>query len=156
METVAEKTALLIEPGAPLFRYQQVAVASVLVAAARDSHLLNLSIAQIATLQLVGLRQHMRVGEIAAALGMQLPGASKLVADMVTRDLCTRLDDPNDRRAKVVTLTSAGRVLVDQMSRTLSTEFPASITEASPDVADIFNRIFAAMQAAGLTKTDKG
>lgn len=159
METISdttalltEKAALLIDRDAPLYRYQEVVVASVMVSMARGAHGQNLSLSQIATMHLVRLRQHMRVGEIAAALDMQLPGASKLVADLVTRGFCARVDDPGDRRAKVVTVTAAGDAFIDEMSRSYTSDIPTSIIEATGDVMDLFNRIFAALHAAGLTK----
>lgn len=152
METVSDKTALLFDRNAPIFRYQEVVIASVMVSAARGSNERNISIAQLATLHLVRLRQHMRVGEIADALGMQLPGASKLVGDLVTRGFCSRVDDPSDRRAKMVTVTAAGADFIDEMSRSYGSGLPLSLVEASPDVVDIFNRIFAALADAGLTK----
>jgi MarR family transcriptional regulator for hemolysin len=152
METVSEKTALLIDRDAPLYRYQEVVVASVMVSMARGAHGQNLSISQIAALHLVKLRKHMRVGEIADALAMQLPGASKLIADLVTRGLCTRVDDPDDRRAKMVTVTPAGTAFIDEMARSYTTDVPTSIIESTSDVVELFNRIFAALHQAGLTK----
>lgn len=155
METISEKTARLLSPDSPLFRYQEVVVVSVMLSMARTSHAQNLSFAQIGALHLVRLRQRMRVGEIADALAMQLPGASKLVAELVDRGLCTRVDDPDDRRAKMVGVTPAGIDFIDVMARAYTTDLPASLTEATPDVVDVFNRIFAALSDAGLTKAPK-
>jgi DNA-binding MarR family transcriptional regulator len=59
---------------------------------------------------------HASVNEVAEALGVSLPSASRAVDDLVKRGLATRDEDPDDRRVRRVSLTAAGRELSDQVT----------------------------------------
>lgn len=52
---------------------------------------------------------HLRVGELARAMGLTVGGASKVVDRMVGAGLLSRAPDATDRRASRVTLTDDGR-----------------------------------------------
>jgi DNA-binding MarR family transcriptional regulator len=55
------------------------------------------------------------VKELAERLGLSLPGASRAVDHLVRRGLLDRREDPNDRRCKRLSVTGAGRELVDRL-----------------------------------------
>lgn len=52
---------------------------------------------------------------VAAEIGLSLPSASRAVEGLVKRGLATRVEDPDDRRVRRVSLTRAGRELADQL-----------------------------------------
>jgi DNA-binding MarR family transcriptional regulator len=58
---------------------------------------------------------HSSVKLVAERLGVSLPSASRAVDDLVKRNLATRVEDPDDRRMKRVSLTAAGRKLSDEV-----------------------------------------
>jgi DNA-binding MarR family transcriptional regulator len=63
----------------------------------------------IGLLAQIGVEGERSVGELAHALGLSLPAASKLIRDLEARGLVVRSEDPADRRRTVVTLAPATR-----------------------------------------------
>lgn len=57
------------------------------------------------------------VSELAAAIGVDQPRASRVVADCVDRGLVTRSTDPTDARRSVIALTDDGRTVIDERRR---------------------------------------
>jgi DNA-binding MarR family transcriptional regulator len=58
-------------------------------------------------------RDGLSVSEIADAVGVDQPRASRLVGDAAERGLVTRRPDERDARRSVVQLTDAGRALLE-------------------------------------------
>jgi DNA-binding MarR family transcriptional regulator len=144
-----------VEDGSPLAQYERVMFTQIMLSMARSLRDDNLSLAQVAALHLLGIKQELRIGEVAEAIGMQLPGASKVVADLVERGLCARREDPGDRRAKVVSLTSKGRKLIDAIATRRGQEASFAMADIDGEVSDSFNQLFKAMYEAGLTKAPR-
>lgn len=69
---------------------------------------LDLTITQVKALSAVA-RRELTVSELAEQLGLSLPGASRAVDALVSRDLLHRREDPDDRRQKRLLATDAGR-----------------------------------------------
>ena len=57
------------------------------------------------------------VNELAAAIGVDQPRASRVVSDCVERGLATRSTDPTDARRSVIGLTDAGRAVLEERRR---------------------------------------
>jgi len=68
---------------------------------------LDLSLTQVKALATLS-RGELTVKELAASLGLSLPGASRAVDALVCRDLLGRREDPGDRRQKRLCCTDAG------------------------------------------------
>ncbi|MDH6182476.1 DNA-binding MarR family transcriptional regulator [Microbacteriaceae bacterium SG_E_30_P1] len=64
---------------------------------------------------LAGAEARWGISEIADAIGVDQPRASRLVADAASRGLVTRDVDPKDARKSVVAITDAGRELLTQV-----------------------------------------
>jgi DNA-binding MarR family transcriptional regulator len=141
-----------VEDGSPLAQYERVMFAQIMLSMARSLRDENLSLAQVAALHLLGLRGEQRVGEVAEAIGMQLPGTSKVLGDLVDRGLCARREDASDRRAKVVSLTPKGRKLIDTIAERRGREASFAMAEIGGEVSDSFNRLFTTLYEAGLTR----
>ena len=73
----------------------------------------DLTLAQWRVLVVAGQTAGVRIGVLAAALGLSVPSASRLVRRVEARALLVTKRAPDDRRATVVSLTRAGRTLVD-------------------------------------------
>lgn len=72
-----------------------------------------------------------QLGDLAAHLGISIPAMSRAVDDMVRKGLAKRIEDPEDRRVRRVTLTAKGRRLVDTlvtMRRAGAEAFAATLT----------------------------
>lgn len=65
------------------------------------------------------LGDNIRQGLIADHLGFEGPSLVRIVDLLVADGLITRSGDPGDRRAKILSLTDAGRVRVDEIERIL-------------------------------------
>jgi DNA-binding MarR family transcriptional regulator len=74
---------------------------------------LDLTLTQVKALCALS-RAELTVKELAEHLGLSLPGASRAVDALVSRELLHRREDPSDRRQKRLRCTSAGR---DALSR---------------------------------------
>jgi DNA-binding MarR family transcriptional regulator len=53
--------------------------------------------------------------ELAEKLGTSTPAMSRAVDDLVKKELVTRVEDPDDRRARRIELTAKGREVVDRI-----------------------------------------
>jgi DNA-binding MarR family transcriptional regulator len=58
-----------------------------------------------------------RVTALAAAASIRQPAMTELVQRLHRQNLVTRVDDPGDGRAALVTITDAGRALLDDERR---------------------------------------
>jgi DNA-binding MarR family transcriptional regulator len=72
----------------------------------------------------------LRVGELAAALGLTVGGTSKIVDRIERADLFRREPDAQDRRASRVALTDAGRRTLAAASETHEAEMAAMLDAA--------------------------
>lgn len=82
---------------------------------AMDDH--ELSVAQMATLMLLDAEGGSTVGDLARDLGRSLSATSRLLDQLVRRDLVSRHEDPRDRRVKRVALAERGQDLIRRVQR---------------------------------------
>jgi DNA-binding MarR family transcriptional regulator len=69
------------------------------------------------------------VGEIAEALGVTQPGATRNVAELARKGLVKVAPGKNDQRQRVVTLTAKGRRLVETGQREVWPRIEAAVVE---------------------------
>jgi DNA-binding MarR family transcriptional regulator len=88
------------------------------------------------------------ISEVAAAIGVDQPRASRLVNDAAERGLVDRAVDPGDARRSVVTITEAGRAALEAARtsrRSAVTEALAGFTDAEREqFAQLLSRFAAA------------
>lgn len=73
----------------------------------------------------------MTLKQIADDTGSDAPATTVAVNDLEDRGLVERQPHPENRRAKLVSLTRAGQQVVDQMHRTVHDDAPAGFQELS-------------------------
>ncbi len=95
--------------GGPVERFTRMMFTRIIAALARTLRDEALSIAQVAALHLIDQAGALRVSVLADELTLSASATSRLVEGLVQRDLVARDEDPDDRRAKILTLTPAGR-----------------------------------------------
>ena len=89
-----------------------------------------------ALLELGGLGQTAetwQVGDLAEVFGVSVPSMSRAVDALVKAGLATRVEDPDDRRARQVRITAKGKQLVDTLVTVRQTgmrAFAASLSAA--------------------------
>ena len=74
----------------------------------------GLSMPQFSTLMRLYYHGGCGISEISAHLDVTAPAASQMVDRLVQTGLLERVEDPNDRRAKQVTLSAKGRGLIEK------------------------------------------
>lgn len=73
---------------------------------------LQLSFTQIKAAQLLAeTKEPLSLGAIGDHLGLSLPAVSRAVDGLVKRGICTRTEDPADRRSRRIAVTARGRRL---------------------------------------------
>ncbi len=77
----------------------------------------DLTILQFGTLLLLEDGQERTVGALSEQIGRSMSATSRLVDQLVQRELLRRQEDPNDRRARRVTISPAGRKFLMTMMR---------------------------------------
>ncbi|UPO75860.1 MarR family transcriptional regulator [Arthrobacter sp. Helios] len=75
----------------------------------------DLTASQSSTMTTLVDRGPLRMGELAALEGVQLPSATSVVNGLVKLELVERRADPGDRRAVVIDLTEKGRKQVQEL-----------------------------------------
>lgn len=88
---------------------------SVLVGERKRWLRLDITMGQLRALMFVSREQLTFVSDVADTLGISRPAASVMVDRLVQLGMIARHEDQEDRRRTLVTLTSAGRDLVDQL-----------------------------------------
>jgi DNA-binding MarR family transcriptional regulator len=86
-------------------------------------------------LELGGLGQDAEawgVGDLAELFGVSLPSMSRAVDALVKKKLATRVEDPDDRRARQVRITARGKDLVQRLLTVRQTGIEAFAATLSP------------------------
>jgi DNA-binding MarR family transcriptional regulator len=79
----------------------------------REVERLELSFSQIKALNLLSDRAPLSLKGLSDSIGLSLPAVSRAVEQLVKRGMVKRAEDPDDRRAKRVTLTAKGASTMD-------------------------------------------
>ena len=77
----------------------------------------ELTLVQWRVLVIASQTERLRIGELAAHLGISIPSASRLVRRIEVQGLLTAVRAEDDRRATNIALTDAGRKMVDAVVR---------------------------------------
>jgi DNA-binding MarR family transcriptional regulator len=92
------------------------------------------------------------LGALAESLGTDAPAATVAVNDLEERGLVTRLVHPEDRRAKLVSITPAGRAVLRAVRRVVD-EPPPSFRSLSVDEVALLLRVFEGVAGRDLART---
>lgn len=88
----------------------------------------------------------MTMGELGAKLSTDAPYMTLVVRDLEERGLVARTPHPNDRRAKIVSITPAGRAVAERAENMLK-EPPAALLRLAPADLAALDRIVATLTA---------
>lgn len=101
----------------------------------------GLTLPQLVTLHILEQAGVRTISAIASALRLSPAATSHLIDRLVTGGLVGRIEDPQDRRQKRVTITSAGRRLVDRVQRERTREMTEAVAGLSPQVGREFGKV---------------
>ncbi len=112
----------------------------------------GLSMPQFSTLMRLYYHGGCGISEISAHLDVTAPAASQMVDRLVQTGLLERVEDPNDRRAKQVTLSAKGRALIEkgiearnrwseELAPKLTAEQRGLVIEALSHLAEAANKL---------------
>ena len=76
----------------------------------------NLSFSQVAALHIIDQTQSISIQDIAVRLNLSLSATSRLIDDLVRTDFIDRVEDPENRRSKILTLTHEGQDFLNKLS----------------------------------------
>jgi DNA-binding MarR family transcriptional regulator len=88
------------------------------------------------------------VSDIATAIGVDQPRASRLVADAVMRGLVARNADPVDARRIMVAITSSGRTWLESMRASRRSAVEDALDGFTPEERETFAALLARFVAA--------
>jgi DNA-binding MarR family transcriptional regulator len=103
------------------------------------SEALDMSFGRARAIRLLA-RRPMSMGELAAALGIDPPNATVVVADLESAGLVRRRPHPTDGRAKVAEATRKGKDMARRADEILATP-PAGLSALDADDLDALRRI---------------
>lgn len=76
----------------------------------------NLSFSQVAALHIIDQAKSISIQDIATRLNLSLSATSRLVDDLVRTDFIDRSEDQENRRTKILTMTTHGKSFMNTLS----------------------------------------
>lgn len=76
----------------------------------------NLSFSQVAALHIIDQTQSISIQDISVRLNLSLSATSRLIDDLVRTGFIDRVEDPENRRSKILTLTHEGQDFLNKLS----------------------------------------
>ena len=92
----------------------------------------HLSFSQVAALHIIDREGVVNVNDISTSLNLSRSATSRMIDELVKKDLIERKEDQENRRAKTLSLTTSGKKFMD----TLSIERVKIIEESAQALAD--------------------
>lgn len=98
------------------------------------------SMSQINTLFRLHHRGSMGISDISSDTGVSPAATSQLIDKLVQLELVQRVEDPHDRRNKIVDLTPDGHALVEQSKQELGEWINQLTSSFTPEEEEMVNR----------------
>jgi len=92
----------------------------------------HLSFSQVAALHIIDRDGVVNVNDISTSLNLSMSATSRMIDELVKKDLIERKEDQENRRAKTLSLTTSGKKFMD----TLSIERVKIVEESAQALAD--------------------
>lgn len=96
----------------------------------------SLSNSRMAVLSTLMQRGQLRMSDLADALDLPRPLATRTVNELVARGLLERCDDPSDRRTVLVQPTNAGRAVYEDVQRESAVALEDVLADMTSEEAD--------------------
>ena len=76
----------------------------------------HLSFSQVAALHIIDRDKTVNVNDISNKLNLSMSATSRLIDELVKKELIQRKEDQDNRRAKIISLTPAGETFMNNLS----------------------------------------
>lgn len=76
----------------------------------------NLSFSQVAALHIIDREKSVNVNDISNKLNLSMSATSRMIDELVKKDLIQRKEDQDNRRAKIISLTTSGEKFMNNLS----------------------------------------
>jgi len=96
----------------------------------------NLSFSQVAALHIIDRENSVNINDISIKLNLSMSATSRLINELVKKDFIERNEDQENRRSKILSLTSKGKRFMD----TLSIERVKIMEESSSSIMKLKKR----------------
>lgn len=100
----------------------------------------NLSHTQMISLFYLSYHREVSINQLAKHLGITNAAVSQLIERLVRMDLVERVDNPQDRRGKLLDLTPEGRQIVQNARKTQHEWISSIVSSLEPDEAAILQK----------------
>ena len=100
-------------------------------------------------------RRSMTITEVATELSLTHSAASRTVDRLVCDGWVRRVENPADRRQKVLTLTAEGVALIQDIEGKLTAGIEFLAARLSPEDQELFRRLIARMVAANCSEANR-
>ncbi len=109
---------------------------------------LDLTIAQLKTLLFIGFEEKTNFKTLASALGTTPPNVTGIVERMVEQDLINRIENPQNRRMQILSLTEKGRTLLRELNDRQTIHFSYILTSLTDEELSALERGLSALAKA--------
>ena len=116
----------------PIERFTRILFSKVIQRLAVVTSEEHLSFSQVAALHIVDREGIVNVNDISTRLNLSMSATSRMIDELVKKDLIERKEDQENRRAKTLSLTNSGKKFMD----TLSIERVKIIEESAQALTD--------------------
>lgn len=116
----------------PIERFTRILFSKVIQRLAVVTSEEHLSFSQVAALHIIDREVIVNVNDISTSLNLSMSATSRMIDELVKKDLIERKEDQENRRAKTLSLTTSGKKFMD----TLSIERVKIIEESAQALAD--------------------
>lgn len=76
----------------------------------------NLTFSQMAALHVIDREKKININSLAELLNLSTSATSRLINDLVEKDFIQRIEDPENRRSKILSLSEKGIEFMDKLS----------------------------------------
>lgn len=100
----------------PLERFTRILFSKVIERLAVVVSEEQLSFSQVAALHIIDRDDGLSINEISTRLNLSMSATSRMIDELVKKELVEREEDQENRRAKILTLTTSGRKFMNNLS----------------------------------------
>ncbi len=116
----------------PIERFTRILFSKVIQRLAVVTSEEHLSFSQVAALHIIDREGIVNINDISTSLNLSMSATSRMIDELVKKDLIERKEDQENRRAKTLSLTPSGKKFMD----TLSIERVKIIEESAQALTD--------------------
>jgi len=100
----------------PIERFTRILFSKVIERLAVVVNEENLSFSQVAALHIIDREKTVNINDISSKLNLSMSATSRMIDELVKKELIQRKEDQDNRRAKIISLTSSGEKFMNKLS----------------------------------------